>query len=93
MSAVSSTPTPARKARPQGVDEQPEVAGVADDPIDTAGDQRVPRLDGDQPAEPTAEHKDRPESQGTPGYEEPDAEPAYGLAVEGPERFPVRVGG
>src|SRR5262245_17778813 len=65
---------------------------MPDDPIDTTGDQRVPGLDGDQPAEPTAEHKDGPEPQGTPGHEEPDAQPAYGLAVDGPEYFPVRVG-
>ena len=31
---------------PQRVDEQPQIAGVADDSIDTARDQRVPGLDG-----------------------------------------------
>jgi hypothetical protein len=54
---------------------------VADAPIDPAGHQRVPGLDGDQPAEPWAEHKDGPESQGTPGREEHDAQPAYRLAT------------
>ena len=49
------------EAPPQRVDEQPQIARVADHTIDPAGDQRVPGLDGDQPAEPTAEHKDRPE--------------------------------
>src|SRR5712671_4206387 len=65
---------------------------MADDSIDTAGDQRVPGLDGDQAAEPRAEHKDGPEPQGTPGREEDDAQPAYDLAIEGPECLPVCVG-
>jgi len=51
-------------------------------------------LDGDRPAEPAAEDKDRPEPQSTAGSEEDDAEPANanGIAVEGPERLSVRVG-
>jgi hypothetical protein len=66
---------------------------MADDPIDTASDQRVPGLDSDQPAEPRAEHKDGPDPQGTTGRKEHNAEPAYRLAVDDPERFPVRIGG
>jgi hypothetical protein len=62
---------------------------VADAPIDTAGDQRVPGLDGDEPAEPTAKHKDGPEPESTTGREEHDTQLAYGLAIEGPERLPV----
>src|SRR2546423_71569 len=62
------------QAPPQCVDEQPQRARMADDPIDTAGDQRMPGLDGDQPAEPRAEHKHGPEPQATPGREERDAQ-------------------
>jgi hypothetical protein len=51
---------------------------VSDDTIDTAGDQGVPGLDGDQPAEPMAEHKDWPDPQRTSGGEENDAKPANG---------------
>jgi hypothetical protein len=64
---------------------------VADDPIDATGDQRMPGLDGDQPAEPTAEHKDGPDPQRTTGGEEHDAEPAKGIPVERPE--PPAIGG
>jgi hypothetical protein len=39
-----------------------------------------------------AEHKDGPDPQGPTGREEHDAKPAHGLAVEDPERFPVRIG-
>ena len=76
----------------QRVDEQPQIAGMADDTIDAARHQPMPGLDGDEPAEPAAEHKDRPEPQSTAGREEDDAEPANGFAVEGPEPFSVRIG-
>jgi hypothetical protein len=53
---------------------------VADDTIDTAGDQRVSGLDGDQLAEPTVEHKDWPDPQRTTGSEENDSKPANSVA-------------
>jgi hypothetical protein len=65
---------------------------VADDAIDAARDQLVSGLDRDQPAEAVAEHKDRPEPQRSAGSEEEDAEPANGVAVEGPELLAVGVG-
>jgi hypothetical protein len=65
---------------------------VADNAIDTARDQGVPRLDSYQPAEPTAEHKDWPDSQCTTGSEQSNAKPANGITIEGPEFLPVRVG-
>jgi hypothetical protein len=80
------------KAPPQRVHEQPQIAGVADDAIDTACDQGVPRLDGNQPAKPAAEHKDRPDPQRATGREENDAKPADGIAIERPELLSVRPG-
>ena len=65
---------------------------MADDAINTAGDQPVPGLDDDQPAEPVAEDEDRPEPQRTSGGEENDAEPANGIPVDGPELLAVSVG-
>jgi len=45
--------------RAQRVDEQTQIARVADDTMDTTRDQRMPRLDGCQPAE-AAEHEESP---------------------------------
>src|SRR4051794_35805304 len=73
------------RAPAQRADDQPQVAGVADDAVDAPGHQRVPRLDGDQPAEPVPEHEDRPEPQRPARGEEGDADPADGVAVDGPE--------
>ena len=44
-----------------------------------------------QPAKSTAEHKDWPDPQRATGGEENHAEPADGVAVEGPESAPIRV--
>ena len=44
------------------------------------------------PPEPTAERKDWPDPQRATGSEENDAKPANGIAVDGPELLPVRVG-
>ena len=79
------------KGPPERIDEQAEIAGIADDTIDAARDQFVAGLDGDQPAEPPSEHKDRPEPQHPAGGEKHDAEPADGLPVEGPEPLSVCV--
>jgi hypothetical protein len=49
-------------------------------------------LDGDQPADPIAEHKNRPDPQSTTGSEENHAKPASGIAVDSPNLLPVRVG-
>lgn len=57
-----------------------------------ARDKRMPGLDGYQPAEPAAEHEDRPDTQASTGGEKKDAKPADGIPVEGPEPFPVCVG-
>jgi len=66
-SAVSSTPTPRTEgqAPSQRVDQQAEIARVADDTVKPGGDQGVTGLDCDQPAEPISEDKDWPEPQGT----------------------------
>lgn len=80
------------KAPPQRVDEEPQIAGVTDDAIDTACHQRMSGLDRHQPAEPAAEHEDRPEPQRATGREESDAKPADGVAIEGPELLSVRPG-
>jgi hypothetical protein len=52
----------------------------------------MPRLDGHQPTEPAAEHKDRPDPKRTPGGEENDAKPANGIPVDCPKLNPVGIG-
>ena len=81
-----------RQTPSQRVDDQSEVAGMADDRIDAACDQRVLRLNRDQSAEAVAEHEDRPEPQHATGGEENHAEPSNGVAVDGPEFDAVGVG-
>jgi hypothetical protein len=51
----------------------------------------MPGLNGYQPAQPMAEHRDWPDPQRTPGGEENDAEPANGIPIESPELLPVCV--
>ena len=72
------------------VDEQTEIAGMTNE--DTARDQRMFGLDGDQAAEPTPEHKYWPNSQRTTGGEENDAKPTNGIPVEDPNSLPIRIG-
>ena len=55
---------------------------MADDTIETSRDQRMPGLDGYQPAEPVAEHKDWPDPQRATGGEENDTEPANGISID-----------
>ena len=52
----------------------------------------MPRLDRDQPAEPPAEQKDRPDPQHAAAGEQRDTDPANGFAVEDPEPLPIGVG-
>jgi hypothetical protein len=75
----------------QRVDDQPQVAGMTDDTIDTRRDQYMPGLDGDQPAEPTTQHKYWIDSQHTTNGEQNDAQPSNSVPVEGPEILPVCV--
>jgi hypothetical protein len=51
----------------------------------------MPGLNGYQPAEPAAEHKNRPDPQCATGSEESDSMPANGIPVESPELLPVCV--
>jgi hypothetical protein len=48
-------------------------------------------LDGNQSAEPAAEHRDWPDPQRAAGSEENDAKPANGVPIESPELPPVCV--
>src|SRR5215472_11319822 len=83
----------AKSERPaQSVDQQAQVAGVADDAIRTPSHERMPGLDRDQPAEPAAEHEYRPEPQRATSGEENDANPTDSLPIEDPELLPVGVG-
>ena len=50
-------------------------------------------LDGDQPAEASAEHEDGPQSQRAAGCIEGDADPAHDIAIDRPEFHAVGVGG
>src|SRR5262245_11189385 len=77
----------------QRIDEQAQIAGVADDAVDASRDQRMPGLNGDQPAESMTEHEDRPDAQRTADREENDAKPTDGISVQGPELNAVGVGG
>jgi hypothetical protein len=52
----------------------------------------MPGLNGNQPAEPTAEHEHWPESQRTTRRKENDAKPTNSVPVEDPEPLPIRVG-
>jgi hypothetical protein len=65
---------------------------VTDDIIDTAGEQGVPWLNGDQSAEPITQNKDWPDPQHTTGGEENDPILAKGVAVDGPELLSVGIG-
>jgi hypothetical protein len=65
----------------QRVDEQTQIARVADDNIESSRDQRMPRLDGHQPAEPIAEHQDGPDPQRTAGGKENHAKPANRIPI------------
>src|SRR3984893_5623147 len=87
-------PDPRTKSEgpPQRVDEQAQIARVADDTIDTARNQLVAGLDSHPPAKAMTQHKDRPDPQSAPGDEQNDAKPEDSISVEGPEPFPVCVG-
>ena len=87
-------PDPRTKSEgpPQRVDEQAQIARVADDTINTARNQLVAGLDSHQPAKAMTQHKDRPDPQSAPGDEQNDAKPADSISVEGPEPFPICVG-
>ena len=42
------------------IEDQSEIAGVANETVNVVGHQRMSRLNRDEPAEAAAEHKDRP---------------------------------
>jgi len=66
---------------------------MADDAVNTACHQCVARLDRDEPAEPAAEHKDRPDAQDAANSEKSKPKPAGGIAVDGPNIQPVGIAG
>ena len=78
-------PRPKGERPAQRVDEQPQIARVADGAIETSRDQPMPGLNGYQPAEPVSEHKDWPDPKRTTGSEENDAKPANGIPIQNPE--------
>ena len=49
------------KGPPQGVDEEPQVAGMADHTVDAARHKGVSRLNCHESAEAVAKDKDRPD--------------------------------
>ena len=85
-------PRAKRQGPPQRIDEQPEIARVADDAVGAASDQRMSGLDRDQPAETPPEYKNRPDPQQATGGEQCDTEPTNGLPIKDPEPLPVGVG-
>src|SRR5215469_9200689 len=65
---------------------------MPDNTVDTARDQRMPGLDGDQSAESAAENKHWPQSQRAANRKQNHAEPANRIAVENPDLLPVGPG-
>ena len=84
-------PRAERQAPPQRGEQEPEIARVADGPVDARRDERMPRLDGHQAAEAATEHEDRPEPQQAARDVDGDAGPADGIPVDGPGPRPVGV--
>jgi hypothetical protein len=66
---------------------------MANDAVDAGRDQPVSRLDGDQAAEPAAEHKDRPKSECAASDEEDHPEPTNGVSIKCQEVLSVASGG
>src|SRR5262245_40963121 len=73
-------------------EQQPEIARMADHAVDPVGDETMLGLDRHQAAETVAEHENGPEPQRSAQSEKGDADPAYGLAIDGPEVDPGGVG-
>src|SRR5262245_4644781 len=65
---------------------------MTDHAVDAGRHQRMPGLDREQAAETMPEHEHRPESQRAAEGKQHDADPAYGIAVDGPEIDAVGVG-
>src|SRR5262249_12102951 len=65
---------------------------MTNEAVDAIGGQAMARLNGDQTAEPAAEHEDRPHAQHTPDGEKGNAKPANRISVERPEIPTVGVG-
>src|SRR5579883_222309 len=74
-------------------DDEAEIARIADRAVNSGRDQTMLRLDGDQAAETIAQHENRPEPHDTSCENEKNAEPAYRLAVDGPDVPSIRIGG
>ncbi len=73
-------------------DEETEITRVANDPIKSAGDQPMFRLDRNQAAEATPKHEDRREAKNAAGRIKENTEPAHTFAAEGEEIDPVCIG-
>jgi hypothetical protein len=78
-----------RQAPPEYTDQQAEIAWMAYDAVDPAGDQAVSLLNRDKAAEATPEHEHRRQSEDAPNRIERDAEPTYTLAIEAQKVDPV----
>ena len=81
------------KGAPQRTDQQPQVAGMADNTVHTARDQLMPWLNGDQSAEIAGRAQIRPDPQRAARGEEENAKPANRVPVEHPDLVSIRVGG
>src|SRR5471030_901467 len=64
---------------------------MPDDTVHAGRDQRMARLNGNQPAEPRAKHKNWPYPQHAADDEQDHTKPAEAVAVECPESLAVRV--
>src|SRR5271165_124072 len=82
-----------RQPPSKGQHDQPKVARVANETINTRRDQRVIGLDRDQPAEAIPKDINRPKSQHTTRREQPYPDPASGFSINHPEVVTVRPGG
>src|SRR5262249_8655844 len=86
-------PTTETRGPPERIDEQAEIARVANKAVNAGGDQGVLRLDRHQAAEPIAEHVDRLNPQCPADGEEDDSKPANGIAVDDPDLVAIGPSG
>src|SRR5262249_29304987 len=82
----------AESERPtERMDQQTQIARVANEAINAVGHQRMPRLDRHEPAEPAAQYEYRPQPQCPAGGEKRYTGPAQFLTVKLPEFLSVGV--
>ena len=85
-------PAAKRESPADHVDDHSEIAGIANDAVDSAGFEFVVGLNGDQSAEAAAEHEDGIQAKRAAECVNEHADPACRFAVDGPEADAIGVG-